>query len=923
MQHMKRFLYSIFALLTLAACTETYIEEQEAIQTDTPDELIVSFEGGNDTRIQLNEAQKTVWTKGDLVSVFYRSDANQKWQYQGWTGSRIGNLKRVSEGTATTKTNRIVVAYPYNENYYFNAETYNIEAMLPATQHYLHGSYGLDGNIMVSSSEFNQFELKNVCGWLKLQLTGAGKVKSITLNGRWGMEQVAGLIYINSEDASCILGSEKGSISDDDSDSTPDGAGGVLVFDDTIHTQVTLDCDEGVSLSQTPKAFYIALPPMTFSDGLIVTVESTNGEKYAKATTKEVIIERNTIQPMAAFDTGFDLEIPNNQIWYTSESKVDIYDNYDFGANIESHTYDAATREGVITFDGDVTTISQGAFSYTSITSVTLPGNVTHIGAQAFTNCSNLERFQGAFSTADGRCLIHDGNLIAFAPVNISSYTIPDGVKTIGAFAFMYAQLDEITIPEGVTSIGDCAFYGNNMTEITLPQSTTSLGRHAFMECYYLTNANLGDAETIGFGAFGGCYNLEKVTLGNGTKKIGISAFEECSKLCDINFPTELETIDNYAFTNCTSLTNITLPERLKSIGSVAFGGCSNLSKITCSATTPPAGSDYMFDGISPNVKIYVPSESLEDYKSAQYWSEYAAHFEGQNTIPANNEIWYTSSTGDIIEVDATSFGGWNYSFSSARAPQIISHVYEDGKGVITFDEDIYKIGYHAFSGQPITTITLPNSIEVIGPYAFSQSELTTITIPNSVTTLDSEAFYYCFELRSVFIPDSVTSFGEDIFAGCIKLREINCQYATTDKRSLIVNNVFIGFAPAGITEYTIPAGVTKIGWGAFKRFENLKKVTIPEGVTLISSDAFYKCNGLESITIPSSVTTIGWGAFHECNNLMSVYCKPATPPTISDGYYGVFSKILTIYVPNNSITAYKTAYGWSYNADNIVGYNL
>lgn len=917
---MKRFLYSIFALLTLTACTETYIEEQGAIQTDTHNELIVSFEGGNDTRIQLNEAQKTVWTKGDIVSVFYRSDANQKWQYQGSTGSRTGNLKRVSEGTATTKTNRIVVAYPYNENYYFNAETYNIEAMLPATQHYLHGSYGLDGNIMVSSSEFNQFELKNVCGWLKVQLTGAGKVKSITLEGQWGIEQVAGLIYINTEDASCTLGSEKGNISDDDSDSTPDGAGGVLVFDDTIHTQVTLDCGEGVSLSQTPKAFYIALPPMTFSQGLRVTVESTNGEKYTKGTTKEVTIERNTIQPMAAFDTGFELEIPNNQIWYTSESKVDIYDNYDFGAIIESHTYDAATREGVITFDGDVTTISEGAFSGTSITSVTLPGNITHIGAQAFTNCSNLERFQGTFSSADGHCLIHDGNLIAFAPANISSYTIPDGVKTIGAFAFVYAQLDEITIPEGITSIGDCAFYGNNMTEITLPQSTTSLGRRAFMECNYLTTANLGDAETIDDHTFGGCYNLEKVTLGNGTKKIGFSAFEECTKLCDINFATELEIIDNYAFTNCSNITNITLPERLKSIGSVAFAGCSNLSNITCKATTPPSGGDYMFDGISPDVKIYVPSESLEDYKTAQYWSEYAEHMVAMNTTPANNEIWYTSSTGDIIEVDATAFGG-EYSW---EMPTIVSHTYENGKGVITFDRDIDKIGYRAFNGQPITTIALPNTIESIEPYAFSQSELTTITIPDGVTSLGGEAFYYCFELRSVFIPDSVTSFGEDMFAGCIKLREINCQFTTADKRCLIVDNVFLGFAPAGISEYTIPTGVTEIGYGAFKRFENLKSITIPEGVTLIDSDAFYKCNGLTSITIPSSVTIIRLGAFQACNNLVSVYCKPTTPPA-TGGYSGNSSGIFNyrpiIYVPTNSVGAYKS--DWSSHADCIVGYNF
>jgi hypothetical protein len=290
------------------------------------------------------------------------------------------------------------------------------------------------------------------------------------------------------------------------------------------------------------------------------------------------------------------------------------------------------------------------------------------------------------------------------------------------------------------------------------------------------------------------------------------------------------------------------------------------------------------------------------------------------NTTPANNEIWYTSSTGDIIEVDATAFGG-EYSW---EIPSIVSHTYENGKGVITFDRDIDKIGRYAFNGQPITTIALPNTIESIEPHAFSQSELTTITIPNGVASLDGEAFYSCFDLRSVFIPDSVTSFGEDMFAGCIKLREINCQFATADKRCLIVDNVFLGFAPAGISEYTIPTGVTKIGYGAFKLFENLKSITIPEGVTLISIDAFYKCNGLTSITIPSSVTTIGLGAFQKCNNLVSVYCKPTTPPTLYDygyGSTGILDPGLTIFVPTNSVGAYKS--DWSSHADYIVGYNF
>ena len=163
-----------FAVLAFAACTQNDVEELSANRADVPETLTVGFEGGDDTRIQLNEAQKTVWTKDDIVSVFYRSNANQKWQYQGETGERVGNLRRVSDATATETMHRTVVVYPYNENYYINPETYNIEATLPAVQHYAEDSYGVGENLMVSQSEFTQFSLKSVCGWLKIQLTGNG-----------------------------------------------------------------------------------------------------------------------------------------------------------------------------------------------------------------------------------------------------------------------------------------------------------------------------------------------------------------------------------------------------------------------------------------------------------------------------------------------------------------------------------------------------------------------------------------------------------------------------------------------------------------------------------------------------------------------------------------------------------------------------
>ena len=189
---MKKLLLFVLAAVAFAACEQAPIEEQSVIRQEAPDTITVGFEGDDETRIQLNEAQKTVWTKGDLVSVFYRSNANQQWKYDGETGARTAELKRVDAGTATRDMDRVVIVYPYNKDYYINPETYNVQASLPAVQNYLKDSYGTNGNIMISSSEYNQFSLKSVCGWLKLQLKGDGEtIKSIKFRGNDG-EQVAG-----------------------------------------------------------------------------------------------------------------------------------------------------------------------------------------------------------------------------------------------------------------------------------------------------------------------------------------------------------------------------------------------------------------------------------------------------------------------------------------------------------------------------------------------------------------------------------------------------------------------------------------------------------------------------------------------------------------------------------------------------------
>ena len=297
---MKHIFTLLFAALAFAACTQNDVDELSTVRQDLPQILTAGFEG-DDTRIQLNEAGKTVWTKDDLVSVFYLSNANQKWQYQGETGERVGVLKCVESVLPTKETDYVVVAYPYNDNYYLNASSCNLRASLPATQHYAKDSYGLDGNIMVSRSEYNQVSLRNVCGWLKVQLAGDNQVvKSIKLYGNNG-EQVAGELYINTNDATAILASDMGTMPDSDKEGAG-GVGGGLQFNNTIYTDVTLICDENVVLGDKATAFYIALPPQTFENGVTVEVKCKGYEPMVISTDKTLTIQRNHIKPMETIE---------------------------------------------------------------------------------------------------------------------------------------------------------------------------------------------------------------------------------------------------------------------------------------------------------------------------------------------------------------------------------------------------------------------------------------------------------------------------------------------------------------------------------------------------------------------------------------------------------------------------------------------
>lgn len=211
---------------------------------------------------------------------------------------------------------------------------------------------------------------------------------------------------------------------------------------------------------------------------------------------------------------------------------------------------------------------------------------------------------------------------------------IPENVNSIGNYAFRYLNaLDSISVHTDnprYDSRGNCNALIETATDKLLlgcyktrmPEDIRGIESCAFLKVRGLKEAIIPEEVSyIGTEAFNGCADLDTLVLPSGLKEINAYAFQDCGRLDTLVLPETIDYIGIRAFANCSGLKKVLLPESVDSLDQYIFSGCSGLEYIKCNATTPPGIQETTFRGTSCH--IYVPCESIGDYREAPIWQNF------------------------------------------------------------------------------------------------------------------------------------------------------------------------------------------------------------------------------------------------------------------------------------------------------------
>lgn len=534
-------------------------------------------------------------------------------------------------------------------------------------------------------------------------------------------------------------------------------------------------------------------------------------------------------------------------------------------------------------------------------------------GNTEITSFNELEKFTGLTSIY-GRDNVH-GNVGAFENcTSLKQVTLPLSVTSLGGWCFQgCTALETIENLEQIITIGAASFknctslkkdlYFPNLTALNLngsfsnyqyfvnsgitgffaPNLTTGQASSDggniswFNGCTGLKRVNLGKVDAIASRAFMGCSSLEEVLGIQDVVTIGPNAFYGCANLIqDIELPkcTSILSTGNYGNSSAfgkSGITSLSIPL----VSSVGIGGsnnngfcslCPNLTRVEFGNVLTVIGA-YAFQGCSALSECYIPSGVIE----------------------IGSYAFYNCTSLEIADLSLP---------------------------------NLESLGSNAFNGVKISKVSNLGKITTINPNIGDKSVLREITLPNTIKTIENQTFYGYSALETITIEEGASgiSVGSGAFQGLSSLVNFNVDF------SAFVSIGAGAFSGISLLNEVIFPNVTTIYHQAFRE-SSISKIKLPSIETMAEAKnydgIFSYCPNLVLVDIGANCTSIGWQSFGRgigtSGKNLTVIVRSTTPPSLGGPLFGqLYTTFSALYVPDDSVDAYKAATNWSQYQDRI-----
>ena len=346
-------------------------------------------------------------------------------------------------------------------------------------------------------------------------------------------------------------------------------------------------------------------------------------------------------------------------IQYPASKSANSYSIPNNVISIGDYAFENCTGLTSVTIANSVSGIGWAAFAdCTCLTSLTIPNSVTSIEQVAFSGCTALTSViignsvksigNYAFAYCTGLTSVHISDVAAWCNISFED----NDANPLCYAKHLYLNDTEITdlvIPDGVTSIGNYAFsYCTGLTSVTIPNSVTSIGSSAFARVPLIIYNGSASGAPWGAKRYAKGGFLEgNWVYENSTKQMLLGYIGSDEVLL---IPSGVTTIGKKIIvpesgSEDHSIKSIEIPNGVKDISDSAFYNCANLSSITCYSKRVPSATEHTFDGINKSTCIlYVLADYLNNYVQDYYWGD----FEDIRPIGA------TKTTTDGVKVNPT-----------------------------------------------------------------------------------------------------------------------------------------------------------------------------------------------------------------------------------------------------------------------------